>query len=84
MKRRWIEYSDRIAHFNAEPSMAQRLNGELIYHIIDATVFIRLSSEPRMVGITANVTTVDVKENEINRVKYLLEGITKVKLLYSS
>ncbi len=78
MKRRFNEYAG-IAHFNAEISMAQRPSGELIYHVLDATVFVRLPSQPKIVGITANVES--IQNDKIAQAKSLLEKISKVKLL---
>ncbi|MEK6892612.1 MAG: hypothetical protein AABX07_00230 [Nanoarchaeota archaeon] len=79
IKIRWSKYSTETASFNAEDSMAQRINRELIYHILDATIFVRLPSQPIMVGITANVTRLN--NNQIEQAKSLLEEITRIKLI---
>ena len=59
--------------------MAGRKNGELIYHVLDATVFVRNPSERQMVAITANIKR--TSSDEISEAKSLLEEISKVKLI---
>lgn len=79
LRRRHLQYSDRFAHFNSAQSMDERGNGELIYHVLDTTVFVRYPSEKRMVGITANVKR--TSHDEISEAKSLLEEISRVKLI---
>ena len=74
IKRRWTEYSEKVAHFNSQESLSKRTNGELIYHVINATVFIRKPGEKNMVSITA-------KPREMKKTQSLLEEISKVKLI---
>lgn len=79
IRRRYLKYSDRVAHFNSDQSMENRGNRELIYHVLDATVFVRNPSEKRMVGITADVKS--ASHDEISHAKSLLEEISRVNLI---
>lgn len=76
IQRRWTGYGHELGSFNAEQSVAARTNGELIYHVLDATVFIRRPSEKNMVGITADEGPLA----KILAAKSLLEEITKTTL----
>lgn len=72
--RRWMEYSDRIAHFNSRESLSKRVNGELIYHVMNATVFVDKPEKEKIVSITT-------EPREMKAAKSLLEEISKVKLM---
>lgn len=78
IQRRWYEYSDRVAHYNSEQSISMRTNGELIYHVLDASVFIRRPNETHMVGITANI---EKGKDKIEEARKLLEEIAKQKII---
>ena len=79
IRKKWDEYSEKIGHYNSKESMLARTDKVLIYHVLDATVFINAPSDDRgRVNITANVTSIP---GEIESAKSLLEKIAEVKLM---
>ncbi|HUW43894.1 MAG TPA: hypothetical protein VMV95_02965 [Bacillota bacterium] len=68
-----------IVHYNSAESMSKRTDNVLIYHALDATVFVNAPNDDRgRVNITAYVKSVP---GEIESAKSLLEKITEIKLM---
>jgi len=76
MQRRWLDYSDRVSHYNSEDSMLKRTDGVLIYHVLNTTVFI---NKPEDDGGRVNIT--GLTAGNVEESKSLLEEISKVRLL---
>src|SRR3989338_7822210 len=78
IQRKWSDYSYGVAHYNSKESRTKRTNRELIYHILDASVFVRRANERLMVSISAKNTK---SNNKIEEAKSILEEISNVHLM---
>lgn len=74
-----LEMPKEIVHYNSNESMSKRTDGVLIYHILDATVFVHDVEEYKgRVNITATVRSIP---GEVEAARSLLEKMTKIKLM---
>ena len=73
-----LEDIEKIVHYNSDENMSKRTDKVLIYHVLDATVFVNTPDDDHgRINITAKLSCC---LDKIESAKLLLEDRTKIKL----